>query len=44
MVNLISNPKMNKEINNVNIFGELLPNKKIYKILLYISSATVQDY
>ena len=35
---------MDKEINNINIFGKLLPNKKFQKILLRISPATVQDY
>ena len=34
---------MYKEINNVNIFGKLSPDKKLRKILLYISSAKVQD-
>ena len=37
-------PKMNKEINNVNIFGKLLPKKKFQKIVLRISPAKVQDY
>ena len=35
---------MDKEINNVNIFGKLLPDKKFQKNLLCISPATVQDY
>ena len=35
---------MDKQINNANIFGKLLPAKKIHKILLHISPATVQDY
>ena len=36
--------KMDKEINNANIFGKLLPDKKFRKILLCIPPATVQDY
>ena len=35
---------MDKEINNINIFGKLLPEKKFQKILLRISPAKVQDY
>ena len=34
---------MNKEINNIKIFGKLLPVEKVWKILLYISPATVHD-
>ena len=44
MVISISNPKIDKEIKNANIFGKLLPDKKIHKSLLSISPATVQDY
>ena len=35
---------MDKEINNINIFRKLLPEKKIQNILLHISPAIVQDY
>ena len=34
---------MDKEINNTNIFGKLLPDKKFQNILLHISPAKVQD-
>ena len=41
---LICTQKMDKEINNINNFGKLLPKKKFQKILLHISPAKVQDY
>ena len=43
-MNFNLDPENDKEINNTNIFGKLLPDKKFWKILLRISLATVQDY
>ena len=34
---------MHKEVNNIYIFGKLLPEQRVWKILLYISPATVHD-